>query len=342
MDCWGCGAAQPPAPAKAFQTCARCREDGIHPASPFCSKDCLRANWDRHKKWHAEQKQGDDGLAKDSAKEKSALAMLKTVLREQPKSETKNYMGLLMQADDYKLKGSYTKAEELLQSAVAINESNPVGHAALGEIKALLNQPAAAAKQYVHAVSLFPKDVDGSNPQALKLWATSTLSAIFWLNVPPTDGGMKAEEHPEWFNDVELKELTGKLCAAAPGDLRSWQTRAFVLCPMPDMPPQWNVPPCGMMRSEAELQEAGRCWQRVMEMTPGGKEVKRPYVARAAHCFRSAQMVAEQLKANGVNGMEANGVNGMEAAPEATPPPPAPPANPMAFASPQSEAVPAW
>jgi hypothetical protein len=96
------------------------------------------------------------------------------------------------------------------------------------------------------------------------------------------------------------------------------------------------------MRSEAELQEAGRCWQRVMEMTPGGKEVKRPYVARAAHCFRSAQMVAEQLKANGVNGMEANGVNGMEAAPEATPPPPAPPANPMAFASPQSEAVPAW
>jgi hypothetical protein len=153
---------------------------------------------------------------------------------------------------------------------------------------------------------------------------------------------MKAEEHPEWFNDVELKELTGKLCAAAPGDLRSWQTRAFVLCPMPDMPPQWNVPPCGMMRSEAELQEAGRCWQRVMEMTPGGKEVKRPYVARAAHCFRSAQLVAEQLKANGVNGMEANGVNGMEAAPEATPPPPAPPANPMAFASPQSEAVPAW
>ena len=147
MDCWGCGAAQPPAPAKAFQTCARCREDGIHPASPFCSKDCLRANWDRHKKWHAEQKQGDEELAKDSAKEKSALAMLKTVLREQPKSETKNYMGLLMQADDYKLKGSYTKAEELLQSAVAINESNPVGHAALGEIKALLNQPAAAAKQ---------------------------------------------------------------------------------------------------------------------------------------------------------------------------------------------------
>lgn len=109
---------------------------------------------------------------------------------------------------------------------------------------------------------------------------------------------MPAEEHPEWFHDAELKEITASLVAVAPDDLRSWQTRAFVLCPMPDMPPQWATPPGGMMRSEAELQEAGRCWQKVMEMTPGGKEAKRPYVARAAHCFRTAQMVADQLKKN--------------------------------------------
>ena len=54
----------------------------------------------------------------------------------------------------------------------------------------------------------------------------------------------------------------------------------------------------GMMRTEAELQEAGRCWQKVMEMTPGGKEEKRPYVMRAAHCFRTAQLVAAQVPAS--------------------------------------------
>jgi len=30
-------------------------------------------------------------------------------------------------------------------------------------------------------------------------------------------------------------------------------------------------------------------------MTPGSKEEKRPYVARAAHCFRTAQLVAERV-----------------------------------------------
>ena len=34
-----------------------------------------------------------------------------------------------------------------------------------------------------------------------------------------------------------------------------------------------------------------------MEMTPGGREEKRPFVARAAHCFRTAQVVAEHVKA---------------------------------------------
>ena len=34
-----------------------------------------------------------------------------------------------------------------------------------------------------------------------------------------------------------------------------------------------------------------------MQMTPGGKEEKRPYVARAAHCFKCAQMVAAKVAA---------------------------------------------
>jgi len=331
--CWGCGAVQPPPPAKAFQTCARCREDGLEP-SPFCSKECLKANWSRHKAWHAEQKSSSGGLSptgSNNAKEKAVLSTLKNVLKEQPASEGKSYMGLLMQADELKLKGSYSKAEALLNEALEMQPENPVGFAALGEIRALLNQPAEAAKHYAKAMTLFPKKTEGAAANSRKLWASSTLSAIFWLNVPQKEGGLPVEEHPEWFHDVELKELTATLVALAPDDLRSWQTRAFVLCPMPDMPPQWQVPSGGMMRSEAELQEAGRCWQKVMEMTPGGREAKRPYVARAAHCFRTAQMVAAQLQQNAIN--EGGG------APEPPQPPPTPPKLETPAAN---EAVPAW
>jgi len=290
--CWGCGKEEAPAPAKPFQTCARCREDGLEP-SPFCSKECLKESWPRHKAWHAEQKSGLLEGDNANAKEKQVLSTLKNALKDQPASDTKSFMELLMEADGYKLKGSYTKAEELLNKAIAMSPENPIGHAALGEVQALLNKPQAAAALYVKAMALFPKKPNGANPHGKNLWASSALSAVFWLNVP---GGTR-EEQPDWFNDEELKDLTATLVAVAPEDLRSWQTRAFVLCPMPDMPPQWRMPEGGMMRTEAELQEAGRCWQRVTDMTPGGKEAKRPYVARAAHCFRTAQMVAAQLQA---------------------------------------------
>ena len=160
--CWGCGAVQPPPPAPPFKTCARCREDGVEPL-PFCSQECLKANWPRLKAWLAERKSSGGGLAEtdgSNAKEKAVINTLKGVLKEQPASETKSYMGLLMQADELKLKGCYSKAEDLLKEAVGLNPTSPVGYAALGEIRALLNKPAEAAKLYAKAMSLFPKKTE--------------------------------------------------------------------------------------------------------------------------------------------------------------------------------------
>jgi tetratricopeptide (TPR) repeat protein len=328
--CWGCGKEEG---EEKFQTCARCREEGCNPVSPFCSKECLKAAWPRHKVWHAEQQKALGDAEKDSyaAKEKATINAIQGVLKEQPESKAKSYMQLLMEADSHKLKGAYSKAEELLLKASELNPENPVAFAQLGEIQGLTNKPHAAASYYVKATSLF-RDSDKTTvgPNGTNLWASSTLSAIFWLNVP----GGAPEERPEWFNDEHLKELSQTLTQTAPQDLRSWQTRAFVLCPMPDIPPQWAMPEGGMMRTEAELQEAGRCWQRVEQMTPGGKEEKRPYVARAAHCFRTAQKVAEQVELQ----LKAAGQT-------AETPPAAAPEKPAAKAktkAPPAEAVPAW
>jgi len=296
--CWGCGTPEPP--GVKFQTCARCREEGLTP-SPFCSKECLKNSWPKHKAWHKENAAQLDPEGR-AAKEQAVMSSLKTVLKNQPESAPASYMSLVMQADELKLKGSYTPAGKLLKDAIQLIPDNPIAYAALGEIEALANRPADAAALYVKAASLFPDkgatmlpgtNAPATNAQGTNLWARTMLSAIFWLNVP---GGEK-EDQPSWFNDEELKATTLELCTVAPMDLRAWQTRAFVLCPMPDMPPQWKMPAEGMKRTEEELQEAGRCWQRVMQMTPGGKDEKRPFVARAAHCFKCAQLVGERLAA---------------------------------------------
>lgn len=229
-----------------------------------------------------------------SEKEKRVISAMRNVLKDQPDSDSKKYMALLMRADELKLTGAYTAAEKLLREATTINDQNPIGYSALGEIQALCNRPKQAAEYYIKAMGLYPKTANASPAGGKNLWASSALSAIFWLNTPESAGDDPSWK-PSWFQDEELKELTSTLVCVAPDDVRSWQTRAFVLCPQPDMPPQWRFGEQGLMRTEEELIEAGRCWQKVMAMTPGGKAEKRPLVARAAHCFRTAQVVAEKM-----------------------------------------------
>ena len=61
---------------------------------------------------------------------------------------------------------------------------------------------------------------EGSNAHGQKLWASSTLSAIFWLNVP----GLAEEDKPEWFNDVRAPARATS--RAGPPPERAPQARA--------------------------------------------------------------------------------------------------------------------
>ena len=56
FSCWGCGKRQPP--DIRFQACARCVEEQLpKPYSLFCSRECFKAAWPRHKQWHQQQRE---------------------------------------------------------------------------------------------------------------------------------------------------------------------------------------------------------------------------------------------------------------------------------------------
>ena len=52
--CWGCGAS-----GNSFKACAQCVEKKLDAPCRFCSTDCLKSNWLRHKQWHAGQVERD-------------------------------------------------------------------------------------------------------------------------------------------------------------------------------------------------------------------------------------------------------------------------------------------
>ena len=49
-NCWGCGAQ-----GHSYKACSLCVESKMDMVCRFCSPECLRSNWPRHKQWHAAQ-----------------------------------------------------------------------------------------------------------------------------------------------------------------------------------------------------------------------------------------------------------------------------------------------
>ena len=100
-----------------------------------------------------------------------------------------------------------------------------------------------AAQRYLEAKE---RDPVGSED-----WAQATAWAFLVL----AQGSCAAVAKPEWWNDEELKALSGRVLRAAPNEEPALDMRAVVLS---GMCPAWEAGP----RSAAELKEAAACFDR--------------------------------------------------------------------------------
>ena len=261
MLCWGCARAAPTRVTRSsvpFQVCTLCREEGCEPCA-FCSTECLRDNWPRHREWHREQRRLFSLAESAAARHWSAAPHFHPVV---------------------------SPYDELLNAASALD----LGATASGSPQPALvagdqSDLAQAIRTYIGAVERM-SSAAGARPLA---WAERAVSAYALL----ADASTAELAHigcPSWWSDESLKNLSAAVLEARPDYVLAWRFRGEVLSALLGGS-NWGA----VSRVATDLAEAGRCLQRAAtlghhELAPADKE---QVVRQAVACFRAAQAAAQ-------------------------------------------------
>ena len=243
MRCWGCGALER---GVKYQCCGQCQAENLI-VSCFCSKDCLRANWPRHKKWHEEQrtKQEEHQVEKMKYTDEGRVT---AELHHLPPQVQQRYVEFIEQADALIEQGKYSAAKKKLNKAIAIAPSEPNAITKLGLVYRLCNDRERALEYYLVAVE---KAKPGTQS-----WGWALSSAFNELMQPAMQNAPK----PSWWNDASLLAMAEQVIVVDPTDSNAWKMHGEVLCCGADL---WNVGP----RTAKALRRAAKSFERAAHLT---------------------------------------------------------------------------
>ncbi len=139
-SCWGCGKEQKE--GEQFKACSKCVDLGMVPAR-FCSQECLKEHWPRHKAWHKEFKKHTDEVKifRDKQKEERVTKGLGTQEEEEDDDDDidwtsedidikslprgVDYDALMKQGDQYFEKIDFNTAIKLYKKALKLDPRRP-------------------------------------------------------------------------------------------------------------------------------------------------------------------------------------------------------------------------
>ena len=211
--CWGCGAA--PAEGRRFQRCAKCIEQKLTPCA-FCSKQCLKAHWPRHKAWHKEQVNVAALHSASNVFENADLAERLKVATAS-KGRGNGYGDILGTAFAAMGERNYKHAIKFFKKAVTLQPGEcETALSGLGDAYKFSNDHSNAASCYLMALDQV-WDVDDSHwPH---LFGSAFNSLLLALDVP----------RPAWWNDQDLLRLSERAARLMPSLSGIWDARAQVL-----------------------------------------------------------------------------------------------------------------
>ena len=309
--CASCGAFE--ANGVKFQRCCLCVSGDVAQPALYCGKECQRADWPRHKRWHRllqaepatlktqnrfvdEQMDAhrDDVHKQRSVQETDAwsrLAKERDNMANLPKSlPSSKYFAIMKEVDELrKHPGNARQAVKKVQKAVKIAPDCSIAHWELGSIYDQSGEHPLALRSYLDCMKCSGGDEPFSR-QSEESWAMSCALAFNLLTLP----ACHEVEQPPWFtDDTRLMAVAGSVFRILSG---SGETANRHLA--------WAMKACvltgqvggleGRPRSPANLREAARCLQRAAKEGCYGSTAD-------GHMRNAARMngLAESMEASG-------------------------------------------
>lgn len=199
--CANCHRVQPPEAPK-FRACTKCVSEKLV-AAVYCSKDCQKDHWPKHKKWHAGMRQL---MAEALSPEEAAESMA---------ADPDEYSTLLKRGLRECAAGKAAAGIDSFRKAVEQRPEQAVGHANLGHALRNAGDFDGALPALVRASELYDDDTEA--------WATIT--SVAWFTF--ASGAKLADAPlPSWMVSLEERIPLAERCAvAAP---RSMQCHALL------------------------------------------------------------------------------------------------------------------
>ena len=229
--CWGCNKKEEKGQAP-FRNCSKCVELKVLP-SLFCSNECLRENWPRHKAWHKELTSSVDAV---KCKFDAVNLTLNAGTEQDTCTNTTNglYTKLCIEGNNLLLSMNFAEAKKKLRKAQKLDPRLPDAYGMLGSIYYMSRQFEENIKALEEGIErwafvivtgkygdedLCNVDIMGvplKTKAAREEWAIKqfTLSVYKFLEQLASEHG-RAHKKPSWYRrDAVLKRVTRFLVGA--------------------------------------------------------------------------------------------------------------------------------
>ena len=189
-----------------FPRCSRCASERLADGAHYCSKQCQKNDWPKHKQWH-------EGMAQ-------LLAIAEPASSE---SKVEAYGELLKRGLREIAAGDHAAGVASFKQCIWLHPEQPAAHANLGMALRDRGDFTAALPSLLRAVELYDEDSEQ--------WATT--AAVSWFAFASGGGGGGGggeQAGPAWLTSLEARIAVAERCVlAADGSMQCWAMLGMAL-----------------------------------------------------------------------------------------------------------------
>jgi tetratricopeptide (TPR) repeat protein len=215
--CWTCGARENDGSGTELLRCAKCKESKIATPAYYCSKDCQKKDWKRHKQYHRSIQEKKDNATAGGFSRLTKEA--EDALNDMTYEPETDYDKLILTACRYNSEGNYKRERRSLEKAIKLQPELPIAHHNLAIVHCSSKNYKQAIDGYLETMRLVEATENPSADDDM-FWGRSAASVFSMLS---RFSECALIPKPDWMHDSsKLIEIAMRAAGAVPDYNETW------------------------------------------------------------------------------------------------------------------------